>query len=330
MRQSLRFTRRLTLAAMMTLPLLLAAPRLAHAQEFPKGPVKIIIPFTAGGPTDTVGRLIAQKLQDIWGQTVIIDYKPGAGTVIGVDFVARAPADGHVIGLVNAAFTVNPSLRSSLPYDTQKDIRGVTQIADMQLALVARADAPFNTVQEMIAYARRNPGKLSYGNAGAGGTTHLAMELLKKNEKVDILYSPFKGSAPAHTELIAGRIDMMTDPFLSVMPYVKANRMKMIATFGDKRVAGYESQYPTVNETLPGFVASSLLGFIAPAGTPDAIVRKIAADTATVLRMPDIRARLQDMALAPVGSSPEQFDAFIASEMQKWSKVIADGNIRID
>lgn len=329
MRQNAGFTRRLSFGALLAVCISLASSPVM-AQDFPKGPVKIIIPFTAGGPTDTVGRLIAQKLQDTWGQPVVIDYKPGAGTTIGVDFVAKAPPDGHVIGLVNSAFTVNPALRKSLPYDTQKDIRGVTQIADMQLALVARADAPFNTVPEMIAYARRNPGKLSYGNAGAGGTTHLAMELLKKNEKVDILYSPFKGSAPAHTEVMAGRIDLMTDPFLSVMPYVKANRMKMIATFGDQRVSGYEKQYPTVAESLPGFVASSLLGFIAPAGTPTAIVQKISADTARVLRMPEIQSRLHDMALAPVGSTPEQFDAFISSEMKKWSKVIADGNIQAD
>ncbi len=146
----------------------------AAAQEFPKGPVKIIIPFAPGGPTDTVGRLIAQKLQEIWGQPVIIDYKPGAGTAIGVDFVAKAPPDGLTFGMVNSSFAVNPSLRKNLPYDTVKDLAAITQIANLQLAMVAKPDAPFNTVPELIAYARKNPGKLTYGTPGAGSTTHLA------------------------------------------------------------------------------------------------------------------------------------------------------------
>lgn len=302
----------------------------ATAQPFPTGPVKIIIPFTAGGPTDTVARLIAQKLQDIWGQPVLIDYKPGAGTVIGADFVAKAAPTGHTIGMVNSAFTVNPTLRKSLPYDSVKDIRGITQLADMQLALVARSDAPFDTVGELIAYARKNPGKLTYGNAGAGGTTHLAMELMKRNEKIDIVFSPFKGSAPAHTEVMAGRIDLMTDPLLSVLPYVKANRMKLIATFGDQRVQGLDKPVPTVGETLKGFVATSLLGFIAPGGTPPAVIQKISTDTATVLATPEIRQRMQEMAISPVGSTPQQFDAFLQDEMKKWGKVVIDANIQVD
>ena len=218
----------------------------ARAQEFPKAPVKLIVPFPPGGPTDTVARLIAQQLQELWGQSVIVDYKAGAGTVIGVDYVAKSAPDGLTIGMVNSSLAVNPSLRKNMPYQGRRTSR-ITQIANLQLALVARPDAPFNSLAELIAYAKKNPGKLTYGTPGAGSTTHLGTELLKRETGIDMLHSPFKGSAPAHTELMGGRIDLVADPFLSVIPYVKAGRMKMIATMGDRRVPGYD--YPTVAET---------------------------------------------------------------------------------
>lgn len=300
----------------------------AAAQEFPKGPVKIIIPFAPGGPTDTVGRLIAQKLQEIWGQPVIVDYKPGAGTAIGVDFVAKAPPDGLTFGMVNSSFAVNPSLRKNLPYDTVKDLAAITQIANLQLAMVARPDAPFNTVPELIAYARKNPGKLTYGTPGAGSTTHLGAELLKREAGFDMLHSPFKGSAPAHTELMGGRIDIVVDPFLSILPYVKAGRMKMIATLGDKRVAGFD--YPTVAETLPGFNVNALLGFVAPHGTPKAVIQKIQADTEKVLRTPEIRKRIEEQGMEVVASRPEQFEAFVQSEMKRWARVINEAGIQAE
>ncbi|WP_076998857.1 tripartite tricarboxylate transporter substrate binding protein [Variovorax sp. KK3] len=328
MRQHTQATRRQILMTGALLATGLGIGREAAAQEFPKGPVKIIIPFAPGGPTDTVGRLIAQKLQDIWGQPVIVDYKPGAGTAIGVDFVAKSQPDGLTFGMVNSSFAVNPSLRRSLPYDTTKDLAGITQIANLQLAMVARPDAPFNTVPELIAYAKKNPGKLTYGTPGAGSTTHLGAELLKREAGFDMLHSPFKGSAPAHTELMGGRIDIVVDPFLSVLPYVKAGRMKMIATLGDKRVPGFD--YPIVAETLPGFSVNALLGFVAPHGTPPAIVRKIQADTEKVLRQPDMRKRIEEQGMEVVASEPEQFDAFVQSEMKRWARVIQESGIQAE
>jgi len=297
----------------------------ARAQEFPKAPVKLIVPFPPGGPTDTVARLIAQQLQELWGQSVIVDYKAGAGTVIGVDYVAKSPPDGLTIGMVNSSLAVNPSLRKSMPYRTPQDIAGITQIANLQLALVARPDAPFNTLAELIAYAKKNPGKLTYGTPGAGSTTHLGTELLKRETGIDMLHSPFKGSAPAHTELMGGRIDLVADPFLSVIPYVKAGRMKMIATMGDRKVPGYD--YPTVAETLPGFSVNALLGFVAPAATPKPILQKIQADTARVLATPETRKRIEDFGMEVVASRPEQFDAFIAAEMRRWARVVKEAKI---
>jgi tripartite-type tricarboxylate transporter receptor subunit TctC len=304
---------------------LAAAALPARAEGYPKSTVRIIVPFPPGGPTDTVGRLIAQGLQELWGQSVLLDYKAGAGTVIGVDYVAKSAPDGLTIGMVNSSLAVNPSLRRTMPYRTPQDIAGVTQIANLQLALVARVDAPFSTIPELIAYAKKHPGKLTYGTPGAGSTTHLGTELFKRETGIDMLHAPFKGSAPAHTELVGGRIDLVADPFLSVIPYVKAGRMKMLATMGERKVAGYE--YPTIAETVPGFNVNALLGFIAPAATPKPILQKIQADTARVLNAPETRRRVEDFGMDVVASRPEQFDAFIVAEMRRWARVIQDAKI---
>ena len=301
-----------------------AAPATAQT-DFPRQPVKIIVPFPPGGPTDTVGRLLAQKLQETWGQTVLLDYKPGAGTVIGADFVAKSAADGYTIGMVNSSLAVNPTLRKKLPYDTQKDLAGVTQLFNMQLAIVAKPDAPFNNLKELIAYAKKNPGKLNYGTPGAGSTTHLGAELLKREAGFDMQHVAMKGSAPAHTELMGGRLDLVVDPLLSVLPYVQAGRMKLIATMGDKRVAGHD--FPTVAETIPGFNVGALLGFVAPAGTPKAVLHKIQADTAKALASPDIQKRAQEFGLQVVGSTPEQFDGFIGAEMKRWGRIVTEAKI---
>lgn len=319
---------RRALAGWVVLPILCASTLLAGgaaAQDFPKGPVKIIVPFPPGGPTDTIGRLLAQKLQESWGQPVVLDYKPGAGTAIGVDFVAKSPADGYTIGMVNSSFAVNPTLRKKLPYDTQKDLSGVTQLFNMQLAIVARPDAPFNNLRELVEFAKKNPGKLNYGTPGAGSTTHLGAELLKREAGFEMQHIGMKGSAPAHTELLGGRLDLVVDPFLSILPHVQGGKMKIIATMGDKRVAGHD--YPTVAETIPGFSVGALLGFIVPAGTPKAIVQKIQTDTARALSAPDVQKRAQDFGLQAVGSRPEQFDAFIASEMRRWGRIVTEAKI---
>lgn len=305
-----------------------AAPAAPAADNYPAGPVKIIIPFPPGGPTDTIGRMLAQKLQETWGQPVIIDYKPGAGTVIGADHVAKSAPDGLTIGMVNSSLAVNPTLRKKLPYDTQKDLAGVTQLFNMQLALVARPDAPFNNLKELIAYARKNPGKLNYGTPGAGSTTHLGAELLKREAGFEMQHIAMKGSAPAHTELMGGRLDLVVDPFLSILPYVQAGRMKMIATFGAKRVAGHD--YPTVAEVIPGFDVGALLGFVVPAGTPKPVLQKIQADTAKALASADVKKKAQEFGLEIVGSKPEQFDSFIAAEMKRWGRVVTEARISIE
>jgi len=298
------------------------------ALDFPKGPVKMIIPFPPGGPTDTLGRLIALKLQEMWGQPVIIDYKAGAGTVIGVDYVAKSAPDGYTIGMINSAFAVNPSLYKNLPYDSVKDIEPISLIANLQLAIVAQPNAPFDTLADMIAYAKKNPDKLSYGTPGTGSTTHLGTELLKKSANFQITHIPYKGSAQAHGELLGGRLDVVVDPFLSVSPYVKAGKMKVIATMGDKKIKGFN--YPLVQEVIPGFNVNALLGFIAPKGTPAPVVLKIQMDLAKVMNLPDLQKRSDEFAMDIVASKPEEFEAFLLSEMKKWSRVVSDSKITAD
>lgn len=296
--------------------------------DFPKGPVKLIVPFPPGGPTDTLGRLIALKLQEMWGQPVIIDYKAGAGTVIGVDYVAKSAPDGYTIGMINSAFAVNPSLYKNLPYDSIKDIEPISLIANLQLAIVAQPSAPFDTLAEMIAYAKKNPDKLSYGTPGTGSTTHLGTELLKKAANFQITHIPYKGSAQAHAELLGGRLDVVVDPFLSVSPYVKSGKMKVIATMGDKKIKGFN--YPLVQELIPSFNVNALLGFIAPKGTPANVVLKIQTDLAKAMSLPELQKRTDDFAMDIVASKPDEFEIFLLNEMKKWAKVVSESKITAD
>ena len=301
----------------------------AVAQEFPKGPVRLIVPFPPGGPTDTIARLMSQKLQAFWSQPVVIEYKPGAGTVIGTDAVAKSAADGHTIGVVVSSYTINPALLRSMPYDTMKDLSGVTRLTTFPLGLVAHPGVPFDDIKGLVAYAKRNPGKLSYATPGTGGTAHLAGEILNDAAGIDLVHVPYKGSAPAQTDVLGGRVPLMFDPLLSALPFVRAGRMKVIAVTTGRRVAGFE-QYPTVAETFPGFDVSALLGFVVPSATPRAIVRKIHADSVKAVNLPDVRSRILELGNEVIGSTPEEFDAFVASEIRKWTRVITEKGIRAD
>ena len=304
-----------------------AAP--AVAQEFPKGPVRLIVPFPPGGPTDTIARLMSQKLQALWSQPVVIEYKPGAGTVIGTAAVAKSTPDGRTIGIVVSSYTINPVLQRSMPFDTLKDLSGVTRLVNIPLVLVAHPDAPFDDLKGLVAYAKRNPGKLNYASPGAGGTAHLAGELLNDAAFIDLVHVPYKGSAPAQTDVLGGRVPLMIDPLFSALPYVRAGRMKVIAVTTARRVAGFE-QYPTVAETFPGFDVSSLLGFVVPSATPRAIVSKIYADSVKALNLPDVRSRIMELGNEVIGSTPEEFDAFVAAEIKRWTRVITEKGIRAE
>ena len=311
------------------LALLLCFCSAALAQDFPKGAVRLIVPFPPGGPTDIVGRIMAQKLGEVWNSSVIVENKPGAGTSIGTDVVAKSVPDGQTIGMVITAYMINPSLQAKLPFDTLKDLTNVTQLVTQHVVLVANPSAPFNTVAELIAYAKKNPGKLTYASPGTGTSAHLAGELLKNEAGIDMVHAPYKGSGPAQTDLVAGRVDLMMDVYHSAKPQVEAGKLKVIALAAPKRPAGL-AQFPVIAATVPAVSVTSLFGLVVPAATPRPVVNRIYADSARVLAMPEVRERLAGLGLEVVGSTPEQFDAFVRSEIAKWAKVVKDNNIKAD
>jgi tripartite-type tricarboxylate transporter receptor subunit TctC len=305
-----------------------AAP--AAAQTYPKGVVKWIVPFPPGGPTDVVGRIVAQQLQEVWGQAVLVENKPGAGTMIGTDAVAKSAPDGQTIGMVITAYMINPTLNAAtIPYDTLKDLAHVTQMVTQHLVLVANAKVPFNTVREMIAYAKSHPGKLTYASPGTGTSAHLAGELLKIEAGIDMVHVPYKGSSPAQMDLVAGRVDVMFDVYHSAKQLAEQGKLKIIALTSATQPANIKD-YPLVADTIPGFNVTSFFGLIVRAGTPRPIIDKIQQDTARGLNKPDVKARLESMGLEVVGSTPEQFERFVRTELEKWAKVIKASNIKVD
>lgn len=305
----------------------LAAP--VHAQDFPKGPVRLVVPFPPGGPTDLLARILVGKLTELWPQPVLVEYKPGAGTVIGIDYVAKSAPDGHTIALVNSAFTINPLLLKKMPFDTLRDLAPVTQVTNMTMAFVATPNAPFTTVPELVAFAKRNPGKLAFATPGAGGTAHLLGELLNRAAGLDLLHVPYKGSAPAHSDVVGGRVDLMFDPLFSVLQHVRGGKMKVVALAADKRVPGFE-QYPVIAEQYPSVTGAAMLGLVVPAATPAATIARIQADVARALDTPTERKRIAELGMDVVASTPDRFAAFVRSEMAKWGKVIRDADIRLE
>ncbi|MDB5947573.1 MAG: tripartite tricarboxylate transporter substrate binding protein [Ramlibacter sp.] len=308
-------------------------PLLAHAQgqaeAWPTRPVKLIVPFTAGGPTDTVARLVAQQLQAVWKQPVLVDYKPGAGTTLGTNVVAKSPPDGYTLGMAISAFTINPSLMPAMPYDTLKDLVGVSQVAQAHFGLFAHPSLPVNTMPELIAYAKQNPDKLSYATPGAGTGTHLAGEMLSHMAGIKMVHVPYKGSAPAQQDVIGGRVPLLFDVLFSSMPFVKDGRMKVIALSSASRAAS-NPEIPLIQDTVPGFTAMSFIGIIAPAGLPPALLQRISADVGRAVRTQEVSARMAQLGMEPVGSTPEQYNAVIRQEIDKWSRVIRTSGIKLE
>jgi len=301
--------------------LIQALPCATLAQNFPAKPVRLVVPNSPGGGTDILARLLAQKLQEIWNQSVIVEYKPGAGTVTGTEYVARSAPDGTTLGMTVSSHMINPSLRTNLPYDTLKDFSGVSITAIAHTVITATPSLEANTLAELIALARKQPGRLSYATAGAGSGLHMTGELLKMTTGIDIVHIPYKGSGPAFPDVIAGRVQLMIDPLFSSLPYIKAGKVKALAVASRTRAANMPD-IPTIAETLPGFVVQSTNGIIVPSATPRPLVARISADFATAIRYPDVRARMAEIGLEPAGSTPEEYDALIRSEIERWAKVV--------
>jgi tripartite-type tricarboxylate transporter receptor subunit TctC len=306
--------------------LCLALSAASSAQQYPVKPVRLIVPFPPGGATDIVGRLVAGKMQEVWRQTVIVENKPGAGTVVGTDAVAKAPPDGYTLGVVVTAHVINPSLRSSMPYDTLKDLAAVTQVSVQQLVIAAHPSVPANNIAELIELAKRNPGKLSYATPGSGTAMHLSIELLKTSAGIDLVHVPYKGGAPAQQDVIGGRVPILLDVLYAVTPLIDAGKIKVIALLGPERV----SKYPVVSETVPGVSALSIVGIVAPAATPSDLVKRISFDVAKAVSESDLTERMKQLGMEPVGSTPQEFDALIRAEMEKWGRVVKASGAKAD
>ncbi|WP_028998230.1 tripartite tricarboxylate transporter substrate binding protein [Azohydromonas australica] len=315
--------RRGLLAAACLLPLWAAA----QPGAWPAKPVKLIVPFAPGGPTDLVARLLAERLQAQWGQPVVVDYKPGAGTMLGTDFVAKSAPDGYTLGMAITAHMINPALQPKLPYDTTKDLVGVAQVSQAHFGLFAHPSLPVSNVSELIAYAKKNPGKLSYATPGMGTGTHLAGEMLNHMAGIDMVHVPYKGSAAAQQDVLGGRVPLLFDVLFSSMPFVKDGKLKVIALSSPKRALA-SPDIPLVAETVPGFSAMSFIGVIAPAGVPRPLLNQISADIGKAVRSTELSGRLVELGMEPVGSSPEAYDAVIRSEIDKWSRVVKAANIK--
>jgi tripartite-type tricarboxylate transporter receptor subunit TctC len=301
----------------------------ALAQSYPAKPVRLVVPFPPGGATDIIARLVAGKLQEQWTQPVVLDYKPGGGTVIGTDAVAKAAPDGYTLGMVITAHVINPSLRSDLPYDTQKDLAGVSMVAVSHIALVAAPNAPFATLAELIAHAKANPGKLAYATPGTGTAMHLAGELLKSTAGIDLVHVPYKGGSPAYADVMAGRVALQLDPMFASMANIRAGKVKPIAITSPRR-AQSAPDIPAVAETLPGFEVMSVSGIVAPAATPREIVRRVGAELNRALASQDLVQGMAKVGMEPAPNTPEQFDAFIAAEIAKWSRIVKAAGIKAD
>ena len=304
---------------------------LALAQTYPAKPVRMVVPFPPGGSLDHAGRLIAQRLTDAWGQSVIVENKPGAGGNIGADFVAKSAPDGYTI-LLGALSThaVNPSLYAKMPYDAAKDFAPITLIAVTPNVLVVNAASPVNNVKEFIAYAKANPGKLAFGSGSNGSAGHLAGELFKVETGTDAVHVPFKGGAPATQALLASDTQFMFDNLANAMAQVKAGKLKALAVTTAER-SKLVPDLPTMAEAgLPGFDISTWYGFFAPAGTPSAIIAKWNAEVARILNAPDVRAKLMADGAEPAPNTPEQFAQMIARELTKYARIVKMSGAKVD
>jgi len=318
------------LAAAMAVALA-ATPQLAAAQTYPVKAVKLVVPFPPGGSLDFAGRLIAQKLTEMWGQSVVVENKPGAGGNIGADLVAKSPPDGYTI-LLGALSThaVNPSLYKSMPYDAVKDFAPITLIAITPNVLVVNAASPVNNVKEFVAYTKANPGKLSFGSGSNGSAGHLAGELYKVETGTDAVHIPFKGGAPATQALLAGDTQFMFDNLANAMAQVKAGKLKALAVTTAQR-SPLVPELPTMAEAgLPGFDISTWYGLFAPAGTPPAIVARWNADVTKILNSPDVRAKFVADGAEPSPDTPEQFARMISSELAKYARIIKASGAKVD
>jgi len=312
---------------------LLALPAIAAAQTpaYPTKPIRLVVPFPAGGATDIFAREVAKHLTEAWGQSVVVDNRPGAGGNIGSELVAKAPPDGYTLEMGTVGtHAINASLYSTLPYDHVKDFVPVILVAGVPNVLEVNPAVPVNSVQELIAYAKANPGKLNFASSGSGTSIHLSGELFKVMAGVQMTHVPYKGSAPALQDLIGGQVQLMFDNLPPSLPQIKAGKLRALAVTSATRAPALPDT-PTVAESgLPGFEASSWFGVLAPAGTSPAIVAKLNAEIAKWLTSPEAKEKLAAVGANIAGGTPEDFARHIQAETAKWAKVVKESGAKVD
>jgi tripartite-type tricarboxylate transporter receptor subunit TctC len=305
-------------------------PFVAPAQDYPRKPIRMIIPYPPGGPTDILGRIVAQNLTEKLGQQVVVENKPGASGMIGADLVAKAPPDGYTL-LANASIhVINPSLYKNPTYDAIKDFTPVSLIADVPLVLVVAPALPVKSVKDLIALGKSSSGKLNFASSGNAAAPHLAGEAFKIATGVDMQHVPYKGSGPALTDLMGGQVQLMFDSLPSSISHVKSGKLRAIAVTTAKRASALPN-VPTVAESgVPGFDISTWYGIWAPAGTPKEIVNRLSGEIAKIVKIPDVRERLAGLGAEPVGNSPDEFAAYCRSELAKWAKIVKASGATVD
>src|SRR3954468_12304185 len=311
--------------ALATLLVLVAATS-AHAQTYPNRPIRLIVPFAAGGAVDVLARLLAGKLSDQVGQPVIVENRPGAGGTLAADQVAKSPPDGYTILQNTNGAAIAPALYNSLPFDAVNDFAPVTQLVASNLILVASPKSGITSMQQLIAEARAKPGKLNYGSSGLGNPLHLTMEMIKHATGIDVLAVPFRGDAQINAALIAGDVEVAVVPLATAVPLIQDGRIRALGITGAKRSATVPD-VPTVAESVPGFASTSWQGWFMPAKTPAPIVERIQQETAKALGLPDVRTRFAAMGYNGIDNPPAEFAAYYKDEIAKFTKVVADAKI---
>jgi tripartite-type tricarboxylate transporter receptor subunit TctC len=296
-------------------------PADTSAQAYPAKPLRIIVPFAPGGPNDILARLIGQKLTESWGQQVVVDNRPGGATVIGTEYAAKSPADGYTMLIVSPTTATNPSLMRKLPYDTLRDLAPVILLATSPNVLVVHPSLPAKSVRDLLAIAKRRPGEVSFGSGGPGTSTHLAGEILALRGGVKLVHVPYKGAAPATVGVLSGEVSFQFGSILPLTPHIKAGRLRALAVSSLGRAAVLPD-VPPVADTLPGFEASPFHGLVVPAGTPREIVLRLNHEIGRIMNLPETRERLALEGTEVRTGTPEEFDAFLRAEVEKWAKVI--------
>jgi tripartite-type tricarboxylate transporter receptor subunit TctC len=301
------------------------------ANAFPTKPVRIIVAFPAGGGTDIVARIVGQKLSESWGQPVVVDNRAGASGTIGTEAAARAEPDGHTLFMATMGnMTANQHLYPKMAVDPLRALAPVTKVVDVHFVLLANPSFEANSVRELIELAKKRPGEIPYSSSGPGGAPHLAMELFKRQAKVDLTHIPYKGSAPSFNDLIGGRVMLTMDSLVQSLPHIKSGRLKALAVLGPKRTA-LLPDVPTISESgVPGYALTNWFGLVAPAGTPKDVLAKINSDSRQILKDPELRKKIADLGADVVGNSAEEFGAAMRAESAQWAEVIKAANIRAE